>query len=333
MTTWLARLRPPRPCRPSRRALLVAAALVFVALAGALLGVGWLGSQRALHPPLREEQFEPDDFSLAVEEVRFPAADGVTIAGWFVRGHSPSTVILAHGYGHTRRHLLEHADYLAKEGYSVLLIDLRGQGESDGGITVGAFEPLDIEGAVTYLATRDDADANCVMAQGVSLGAAASIRAAADDPRIRAVVAEAAFKDVRSTIAAGFEHFIGLPSFPFAPVTVWIVERRIGADADDVSPQDEVGAIAPRPVFVIDDQADENIATDSGEVLYARAGEPKRSWFIDGAEHADGFERDPEGYRARVLAFYRELVPDCAPAPSPGAYHAARGQTRRNVRG
>src|SRR4029077_15614185 len=82
-------------------------------------------------------------------------------------------------------------------------------------VTLGALEPLDLVSAVDYLTTRDDIDQNRIGALGLSLGAATTILAAADDRRIGAVVADSSFSGACSGISSSFQHFIGLPAFPF----------------------------------------------------------------------------------------------------------------------
>ncbi|MGI8925444.1 MAG: alpha/beta hydrolase [Tepidiformaceae bacterium] len=276
-------------------------------LAAAAIGViGWVGSQRAIHPGVDEPTHTLAGFGLEAEDVRFESRDGTTIAAWFVRGEGKqgATVLLLHGYGQSRAELLPHAAYLHDDGYNVLLIDFRGCGESGGnGVTLGAHEPLDVMAAIDYLQARPEVDQRRIAVQGVSLGASAGIMAAAEDGRIVAVVAKSAFTDVRATVARSFEYYIGLPAFPFAPVSVFISERRLGADMDDVRPIDSVARLGTRPVFIIDDLDDQRIPDRSGEKLYAAASGPKELWLIAGAGHADGFKFEPLAYRAKVLSF------------------------------
>jgi hypothetical protein len=125
------------------------------------------------------------------------------------------------------------------------------------------------------------------------------------------VVAEIPCKGLPSAIAHDFEYpgeGVGLPSFPFAPVSQCFCELRLGVDLDEVSPVKVIGQISPRPVFLIDDLEDDVFPSDSVEVLYEAAREPKELWQIPGATHSTraGWETAPEEYERRVLAFWRE---------------------------
>ncbi len=296
--------------RRHRTALLVSAGVV-LALAVAVLGaVGWVGSERTIHPAPAVEDHTLSEYPFAgvTEEVTFTSLDGTPLAGWFVPGQPGAPgVVLLHGFGRSRAELLPHAAYLNAAGYHVLLFDFRGRGQSGGsGTTMGAREPLDVRGAVAYLQSRPGVDAHRIAVQGVSLGASSGILAMAADPAIAAIVAESPFTTLRETVDRAFEHFIDLPSFPFAPLTVFIVEQRVNADADAIRPIDAIATIGQRPVFIIQDQADTEMPVRAGERLYAAAPGPKELWLVPDAGHADARKLFPDEYANRVLAFYRE---------------------------
>ncbi|MDA0988280.1 MAG: alpha/beta hydrolase [Chloroflexi bacterium] len=274
-----------------------------------LAGVGWIGSERGIHPSLSDDLPVLADYpqlEAALENVTFQSSDGTLLSGWFIPGESPKTVILLHGFTDIRDKMLPHADFLHDAGYSVLLFDFRSRGQSAGdAVTLGFHEQGDVQGAVQYLKDRQDADGESVGVLGISMGGATAILGAAETPELTAVVSESAFKSVDSAIASSFEHFIDLPAFPFAPITVLIIEKRLGIKADQVVPEDRVGLISPRPVFIIHGQEDETIVPGDAEAIYAAAKEPKEDlWFIPGAGHAEGVEIAPEEYAKRVVDFF-----------------------------
>lgn len=291
----------------------MAAGLVLLLALATIGAVGWVGSERAIHPERKTEDFALSQFSFAgnTEEVRFASLDKTDLTGWFVPSGSPAapTVILLHGYGRSRAELLPHADYLHQAGYNVLLFDFRNRGQSGGeAVTTGAKEPLDVRGAVSYLLSRRDIDPDRIALQGVSLGASSGLMAMVDEPRIAAIVSESAFTDLEETISRSFEHFIGLPPFPFAPVTVLITEKRLGVSARDVRPVDAIKKIGRRPVLIIDDLEDKQMPLDSGKRLYDAASGAKELWQIENAGHTEGLETQPAEYERRVLKFYEQYL-------------------------
>ncbi len=135
-------------------------------------------------------------------------------------------------------------------------------------------------------------------------GGATAILAAAQSQDIRAVAAEGAFRSLNSVIGQSFEHFIGLPAFPFAPLTVWMSELRVGIRSEDIVPEHEVKAIAPRPVFIMHGELDTTISPEDGEAIFAAAQEPKQWWLIPGAAHGEGAEKAAAEYERRIVAFF-----------------------------
>ncbi len=292
------------------RALMAALGALAIAKAG-VLAVAWAGSQRSIHPkPVREAQDLPEyDFAAHTEDVRFASLDGTPLAAWFVPHEMAraATVILLHGYGNSRAQLLPHAAYLHRAGYHVLLIDFRGRGASSGAVTVGVHEPLDVRAAVSYVLSRPEVDPDRIALQGVSLGASAGILAMADDPRVAAIVAESAFTALAGAIRRSFAYFISLPTFPFAPLTVFVTELRVRARATRVRPLHAIPHVQ-RPIFIIDDLADARIPLDSGRLLYDAAPGPKELWLVADAVHAGGYTAAPDEYERRVLDFYARYL-------------------------
>jgi fermentation-respiration switch protein FrsA (DUF1100 family) len=276
--------------------------------AAAVAIVGWIGAERVIHPQRQVEDHDLGeyDFAPATETVRFQSLDGTPLAAWFVAAEKTPApaVILLHGWGRSKAEQLPKADFLRRAGYTVLLLDFRNRGESGGdAVTMGAHEPLDVRAAVDYVSTRPEVDPNRIVAAGVSLGSSAGILAMQDDPRIKAIISESSFADLMGVVRTGFQHFIHLPEFPFAPVTVWIAERRLHATIRNIRPVNAIAQIGDRPALIIHDLADDAFPPDSGKRLYTAASGPKEFWEIPGAGHAQGYKAQPQEYEPRALAF------------------------------
>ena len=295
-----------------RRAIASAVAVLLLGVVVALGAVGWVGSERAIHPKLPDDLPSRTAFDLPLQDVSFLSGDGTRLAGWFVPAAAPPTrrpptIVLMHGYGSTREEMLPHAEYLHEAGYNALLFDFRASGASEGdAVTIGGLEREDALGALDYLEARGDLNMSRVGFQGISMGAAVAIMAAAGDERVAGVVAESPFKDVPAEIAASFEERIGLPAFPFAPITVWITEQRVGIEAEDIAPIEAVTGLG-RPLLIIENELDASIAPGSARAVFGAASEPKRHWMSLGSTHGDGHKADPTGYEREVLSFWSEV--------------------------
>jgi fermentation-respiration switch protein FrsA (DUF1100 family) len=88
-----------------------------------------------------------------------------------------------------------YAGLLAEKGFAALAFDHRNFGDSEGEPRQHedqAGKLADLRDAVTYLAGRPEVDADRIGVVGVCLGGSYAVRAAAFDPRVRAVVGIAA---------------------------------------------------------------------------------------------------------------------------------------------
>jgi fermentation-respiration switch protein FrsA (DUF1100 family) len=298
--------------RPSRlgRIVAVLCALVLV-LAVAVLGtVGWIGSERAIHPHAATYTWRLADYpNLRPQNVAFISRTGIKIAARFFPGRSHATIILSHGYGDNQNQMLPWANFLSHAGYSVLTYDMRDRGRSGGdAVTLGALEQYDLISAVDYLTSRRDVDRARIGALGVSLGGATTILAAAQDRGIKAVVDDSGFADAPTVIANSFTYFIHLPAFPFALISVKLAEWRAGVDVEKVRPVDKIGLISPRPIFIIDGLADKVVLPIDSARNFAAAKEPKQIWWVQGAGHAQSRVVAGSLYVRRVIAFFRRYL-------------------------
>jgi fermentation-respiration switch protein FrsA (DUF1100 family) len=165
---------------------------------------------------------------------------------------------------------------------------------------------LDLISVVDELSKRPDVDRTRIGAMGLSLGGSTTLMAAAADPRIRAVVDDSGFSDAPNVIETSFEHFIGLPAFPFAPVTIFIVKLRTGLNPNQIRPMDVDAQISPRPLLIIHCMQDTVVPPDNSERNFAAAKEPKEFWRIPTGGHVDGHDVAREEYERRVTKFFED---------------------------
>lgn len=268
-----------------------------------------------------------DDENLDYESVRFPArTDGLSIAGWFLPNpESEKAVIFVHGAGQCRTlefhgRGLEFAAALQRHGYNILMIDLRGHGESaDSRFTYGILERRDVLGAVDWLQERGF-EPGMIGVIGVSMGAASSIGAAAQEPAIGAVVSDSTYAEFEETLRSEFPKKSNLPNL-FLPPVVLTVQILTGVDITTSRPIEEVGKIAPRPMLFIHANGDETIPIEHAERLAAAAPSKEDLWIIEADEHAKTFNTEPERYVERVAEFFSMALHPAVPSPETAVLH------------
>ena len=151
-------------------------------------------------PPFAAVTATPADHGLAYEDVAIATADGVRLTGYYIPSANGASVIVLGGVSGFSEREIEYADLLARHGYGSLLLNLRGQGDSEGDAVLwGWWGEVDVVAGVEYLASRPDVDAGRIGAIGMSVGGEQAIAAAGIDHRLRAVVSEGATAEAPAT--------------------------------------------------------------------------------------------------------------------------------------
>ena len=177
----------------------------------------------------RGEPGDPSELDTPLAWERWTAkSHGETFDVWDIGGQDPTgpVVIFAHGWGDSRMGSLARAQHLAPHCSRMIAFDLPAQGERGGWLRMGAREHHDLLAIAERV--REDTDAPIVLF-GWSLGAGVCIAAAAADDAgiISAVVAEAAYRHVR-TPARNVLHYSGMPwRLNLAPA-LWIIGTLAG---------------------------------------------------------------------------------------------------------
>lgn len=213
-------------------------------------------------------------------------SEGLELRAWLGRRDAakPAAVII-HGLGDSLESYLGHAQLFRERGMSVLLVDLRGHGGSEGShTTLGGREAADVRAGMRLLREHGLAK-NGLVLMGHSMGSVAVLLAAADQPDLRAVIVEAPYDTYRSTIAHHAKLLYGLPSWvPIIPLAIKAAEWRAGFDAGAI---DAVAAARriKAPLLAIVDGADPRMTEEIvRRVLDAHPG-PKRLWVASGVDH------------------------------------------------
>jgi len=289
------------------------------ALAAGYLGyLGFVGSRRVVTPTLHAlDETEglpgsPAELGLPHEAVRFTTDDGVTLDGWLIPAarETRAAVILLHGFSWHRVPWLSFFVPWLRGRYNVLQFDFRGHGASDrAAITLGTTERRDVAAAVRLLEERGFGP---IALYGISMGGATAIIAAPELP-VAAVIADAAYADIRHPIANRMrEQRLPLPGLGSRLI---IIGAALRARTRLISPIDRVAAIAPRGLLLIAPRQDRLVNWRQSVHLYESAGDPKELFVVDGAEHGEARAVGGEAYEQRVLAFLdRYLEPQTSRA-------------------
>ena len=250
------------------------------------------------------------------ERVSFPSREpGIMLSGWYaeVDPNAPA-VVLTHGIdaGKYSGNVLTPAGMLYKNGFNVLLYDLRNHGESDsdgGRTSVGNKEYLDVLGAWDYLVKARGFKPDRVGLYGLSLGAGSTLNAFAEEPGVSAVLVDSPFADLQQIISEEMTRK-NYPTF-LAPAGILSARLVGGVDLLEHSPKDAIRAAGDRPIFIIHGTDDERINVHHArdlEALAKETGADLTVWYVDGAHHVESVFLVPEQYEQAMTNFYRAAL-------------------------
>ena len=298
----------------TKKLIAISAASVTGIVIASFLAVAWILSSNIMHPTFvcSEEHFiycgDPSQLDLSFEDISIQVDDGHTLSGWYIPAEaSDKAVIFIHGHGADRHEGMRWFKAVHQAGFNILAFDLRNQGKSAKSFsTMGYFEKLDVIGALDYLQQQKQIESIGIF--GTSMGAATSIMAMVDDPRIAAGVFEAGWANLDDLYSEIIEQHMGLPSYPLLPLTTWMLEQRTGMEMAKLNPEDMLADIAPRPVFIIHCSGDNLIGFSHGERNYAAAKKPKEFWKSPCQMHARAWQSDPEYIEQRVTNYFTKYL-------------------------
>ena len=125
------------------------------------------------------------------EAITLSTDDHVELAAWYKPPSNGAAIIVIHGAGGSREGMRSHIDLLARHGYGVLALDLRGHGGSAGRINRFGWQGTrDVGAAIKFLQSRNEV--KVIGGLGSSLGGEVLLGAASAYPAIKAIAADGA---------------------------------------------------------------------------------------------------------------------------------------------
>lgn len=237
----------------------------------------------------RELHASPADIGLVYESVHIKASDNIMLHGWFIQAEDArGTMLFFHGNAGNISHRLDSIRIFNTLGLSILIMDYRGYGQSEGKVSeAGTY--LDAEAAWQYLVEDKRIDPQTIILFGRSLGGAVAAHVA-EKHTPGALVVESAFTSVPDMAARLY------PVFPVRLLARFKYDTR------------KALASVSCPVLIIHSPDDEIITFENGRLLFAAARPPKSFLEIQGG-HNDGFLVSGVFYVEGVENFIEEILP------------------------
>lgn len=263
--------------------------------------------------------YTPDDFGLISKDQFLTTQDGLNIWISEVTVDNPKGIVIflsgirqpsvTYFYG--------HSNWLQKNGYASVLLEVRGHGQSEGDrICLGYEETADVQAAVDYIQSQSVYDDVPIVVHGVSMGGAIAVNAFGQIPELDGLIAMSAysnFSDVVSDTLRGYS----VPGF-LCSVEKALIELYMPLffeNAPEITPVRQVQNIGSRPAFFIACTGDQEVLCENTERLLSAA-PGHDSWIKDSWEHFiinecdfANMEQDTE-YCSRILRFLEKVSMD-----------------------
>lgn len=240
------------------------AALVVVL---SIVGIFFFGNQlfnAILFHPIRGAEIEPERIGLVGEGVFLESEDGIQIhAFWLPVENSDVAILFLHGNGGNASYSLLSSFEMVRLGASVLVLDYRGYGLSEGTPTEeGVYQ--DARAGLAYLTDVQGFPENRIIIFGQSLGGAVAVDLA-QDRKLGGLILVSTFESVAN---------LAKTRVPFADLFL----------SDRFDSGQKIARLRA-PVLFLHGDRDGTVPIASGRSLFERAPEPKNFVIVKGAGH------------------------------------------------
>lgn len=238
----------------------------------------------------------PADYGLSYDNVWISVPSSKSqpeqIHGWWLpsdQSEAPAMLYL-HGNGENISANLSKAAWFYQQGFSVLLIDYRGYGLSEGDFPSESQVYEDAEAARNYLIHTVDVSPERLFVFGHSLGGAIAIELATRYPHMAGLVVEGAFTSI-------LDMSNRTKNFGIFPI-----ERILTQRFDSIN---KVRSLT-MPVLYIHGTADETVPTDMSQTLHDATQSPSHLLIVPGAGHENVVDVGEDAYRNALRRFIQQ---------------------------
>ena len=245
------------------------------------------------------------------ETVMIQAFDNTKLIGhYYEREKGAPLIVFFHGlWGHSYLDGVPIYRITQKHNWNLLLCDLRAQGDSEGEFsTLGVLEKYDCLDWVEWAQNRFG-DKNPIFLMGVSTGASIAMMSSnlGLPKSVRGIIDDCGFTSTMEMIDVNCKShlpdYIPTRMFDFfveMGTSVWGHFCISKADACKAVSQTDI------PILIIHGDRDTQAPLSMAYRLYDSCISEKQLYVVHGANHAENYRKDPEGYENVIAQFVEE---------------------------
>lgn len=260
-------------------------------------------------PSRRNSEINLQNFPGHPEDLQFTVSGGKSVDAWFFPGlKTAPTIILCPAYGSSRGELLTLASGLQDQQYNVLTFDFSAHGSSAGHSTLGLQEVGQLRAAIDAVANRGDVDVTRFGLWGVNMGAYVALAEATNDPRVRAIVAESAYKSPNDMVALQVNRF-GLGSVPLVTGMSQMIFGWVNSQYRNVQPLDTRIAKLSGVSQLYLESPEEPLLAASTSQLFRISPSPHELAMLPHGNYGGMADEEKRNYENRIVSFFLVNLP------------------------
>lgn len=268
-------------------------------------------SEDVIQKNRKEATEKAEEWSNSTEQknVEITAKDGINLKGteYIVNTENNKWAIVLHGYRSSPKSVLTIGEHFSKEGYNVLIPNMRGCGESEGKyIGMGWLDKDDLQGWIKLIVEQNENSE--IILHGSSMGSATVLMASGDNlpSNVKAIIADSGYTSVWDIFASEAKKRFNIPKFPVLNMFQVVAQIRAGYNIKKASALDQVKK-SKTPILFIHGDADDFVPEYMCEQLYEAANCKKEKLIIEGAGHTDSKYKEPETYYNKIFEFINNI--------------------------
>lgn len=244
------------------------------------------------------------------ETVEIESHDGLKLVGHWFENEDPKRIILAaHGWrSHWYRDFAYSFQFLREQGCSILYIEQRAQGASEGKyMGFGLTERYDILDWLAWIREKCGTDLPVYLA-GISMGATTVLMASGLGlpPEVKGIIADSGFTspaEIWKHVAKKNMHLPFLLTDLYSRI---LCRLKLGVASNSYSTVDALKTNASIPVLFVHGQDDSFVPVEMTKENYAACAAPKDILIVPGAIHGMGYYVEKEKYEEKEKEFFRK---------------------------
>lgn len=248
------------------------------------------------------------------EDVYKKSGDGLMLHAIYVpqkqNGQEERIAVCFHGYtGQASSDFCGISDYYIRNGYSLLLVDQRAHGKSEGEyIGFGCLDRIDACSWIDWVIEHCGREVKIVL-HGISMGGATVLMTGGLElpEQVKGIISDCGFTSPKKVFTHVLHSMYHMPAFPIMQITDIVNRKKAGYGLDECNAAREVRK-ARGPLLLIHGDADTFVPCSMCDEIEQNCQCRVTKLIVKGAAHAESYYKDMEAYENAMTEFLEGVM-------------------------